>query len=274
MSISTTKTSESFVENGNSGKEAVLLEKLKSRLGDLRNQDWKLTRDVYLLQWLKARKMNLDSTEIAIRQSMKWRKENHIEDLLNEEYTLEAREFFYDTRYTGTCHDGSPFFTMPAGEWDVRGFVDLYGKDEFVRFMTKIYLHGEQELIEFSEQSNKDRKLSGKTKDAPGLISRGLIGVVSGTGYSLKQLRSLQTIKAAMECARVYDTYFPQHVDLVYLINVSRIFMVVMKMMIPFLRSQICILGTDQETWKPLLLKRISAEQLPENYGGTRVVPK
>ncbi|CAG7732641.1 unnamed protein product, partial [Allacma fusca] len=118
-------------------KEFELISQFRERLTDL-NLKGRFSGDHDLLRWIRARNHDLDQAEKMIRESMKWRETNDIENIL----TWNPPERFskdLPMEFLGYDNENSPVVVMAYGKWDLKKCVDAGEKEEFVKYLDQLF---------------------------------------------------------------------------------------------------------------------------------------
>ncbi|ODM90086.1 SEC14-like protein 2 [Orchesella cincta] len=84
-----------------------------------------MKQDTYLIQWLRARNFDIHSAEQMLRANLKWRKENGIDYIENEDWS----DMISDFHATMDTYDktGRPVGVIDIYDWDIRRAV-IQGK--------------------------------------------------------------------------------------------------------------------------------------------------
>ncbi|CAG7816758.1 unnamed protein product, partial [Allacma fusca] len=68
--------------------EEIAIQSLRGLIPDIISNNERFNSNFYLLQWLKAQKLNPEKTETMIRKSVQWRQDNQIESGWKDETFL------------------------------------------------------------------------------------------------------------------------------------------------------------------------------------------
>ncbi len=135
-------------------KEKQKLLEFRKIVGDsLESDDQK--EDSYLIRWLRARNLDLVKAEEMFRASMKWRKDNNIDTILEQEEIPEEFSSSTPIAFCGISKDGYAVFVCPFGRHDARHGLEKYGIDRMERFQ----IHNMEKLSKlFQEEGKKHGK--------------------------------------------------------------------------------------------------------------------
>lgn len=123
-----------FSNNEYTSEEKDKLVKFRSNLAGLSLTKDQLD-DSYLIKWLRARNLDLVKAEDMFRTSMKWRKDNQIDTLLEREGNVpEELQRLIPLAFCGISKEGYATFLVPFGRHDVRGMLDKYGLETCKKF--------------------------------------------------------------------------------------------------------------------------------------------
>lgn len=116
-------------------KEKILT--LRSKIADLCLTDDQV-HDAVLIKWLRARNLDLTKAEDMFRASMKWRKENQIDTILEREGPLVPQDMKanYAIAYCGVSKEGYACFVCPFGRQDMRAMLEKYGIEKVEQYNT------------------------------------------------------------------------------------------------------------------------------------------
>ncbi|XP_021966985.1 phosphatidylinositol/phosphatidylcholine transfer protein SFH2 isoform X2 [Folsomia candida] len=93
--------------------------------------------DLYLLQFLRAKKFDVDEAERFILRESKWRTEQGFDGIHNEDWS--DMECCYPVFLEGVDREGKPLLIFDIGEWDIRAAVVAGKADRMAKWMSKNY---------------------------------------------------------------------------------------------------------------------------------------
>lgn len=135
-------------------QESKLLE-LHDKIKEYLGEGGKMPPYSTLLRFLRARDFSVDKASQMLQESLNWRKENHIDRMLDE-YQQPA---IIDKHFPGGWHhsdkDGRPLYILRLGQMDVKGLLKSLGEEGLLKLALQICEEGLQ-LIE--QATNKTGK--------------------------------------------------------------------------------------------------------------------
>ncbi|KAK4416603.1 Patellin-3 [Sesamum alatum] len=208
--------------------------------------------DVILLKFLRARDFKVKDAFAMIKNTVKWRKEFGIDDLVEEDLGRELERVVF---MHGCSKEGHPVCYNVYGEFQDKElyqkmFSDEEKRQKFLRWR-----------IQFLEKSI--RKLDFR----PGGISTivQVNDLKNSPGPNRWELR-----QATNQALQLLQDNYPEFVAKQVFINVPWWYLALSKMISPFLtqrtKSKFVVSGPSKST--ETLFKYISAEQIPTQYGG------
>ncbi|KAL5016994.1 hypothetical protein ScPMuIL_006583, partial [Solemya velum] len=218
-----------------------------------------LMDDYYLTRWLRARNYDCKKAETMLRNSLNWRKQNNVDNLLGGFVVPEVLQKYYPGGFSGVDREGGPVWIDTLGQLDMRGLLRSVKKSDII--MTRIRM-GETAYKLFDELTKK----TGKRIHQMSVI-------FDLENFGLKHLwkPGLDTFN---EVVQIFEDNYPETTKRVYVVNAPTIFPILFKIVKPFLGEdtirKIKILGSN---YKEELLKEIAPDQLPKCYGGTCTDP-
>ncbi|CAL8113431.1 unnamed protein product [Orchesella dallaii] len=117
-------------------KEKVALEKFRQLVREHLKDDY-MQQDIYLIRWIRAANLDLKLAEQKLLDNLKWRQENDIDNLLNEDFS----DFEIDYPYTTDTYDktGRPMIAFTFGDWDIRKAVLAGQARRFTRYLDRAF---------------------------------------------------------------------------------------------------------------------------------------
>jgi len=243
-----------------SGRLGDLSSQQQSALDELRTriQDVATPRcdDGYLLRFLRARQFDLDKSEKKIRATLEFRKKWGADTIL-QDYTPPPLcvKYFPSGILPGPDKEGRPIPVLVLGEFDIKGLMKCHAKDELIRY--KVYA---MELLEqeFKVQTEK-----------VGRIVDTVLAIVDMFGLSSYHLYRPGLVLFS-EFMQIEEMHYPEIAGKVLLVRAPRIFPTIYALVKPFIdpntKDKLEVLSGSN--WKERLLENVSADYLPELYGG------
>ncbi|ODM90084.1 SEC14-like protein 2 [Orchesella cincta] len=214
--------------------------------------------DTYLIQWLRARNFDIDSAEAMLRENIKWRKENGIDEMKNEDWSDISPDFHatFDT-YDKT---GRPIVVIDIYDWDIRRSV-LQGKGK--RGLRYVMSRVENVTGQVYERQEK-----------LGMNVTQIVVLGNAEGFNVIQHGCPVCLSLWIQFVQYIENYYPEVLDELIIIEATPAIQVVLEAIRPFLtrsnREAIKVFGTNKAKWMPYLDNKISKEERRERYGGTR----
>lgn len=94
--------------------------------------------DGYLISWLREKNLNPSAAREALLTTLKWRKDNQIDEITKEDYSAFDRNYPFNV--DGSDRTGRPVQIAPAGQWRPRQAVLGGQTDKYNRFMIRTML--------------------------------------------------------------------------------------------------------------------------------------
>jgi len=237
-------------------KQGQILEKFTDRMRPVLTQEY-MTKPIFLLRWLRAANFNVETAERMLMNNLKWRRDNNIDNINNEDWSFFEEEFAYSVDTFDKT--GRPIITIDSGKWDVRQAVLSGQRPRLVRWMVKM-MEDATKLVRMQQARGVN-------------VTRW--GMIYNLGYfNLVQSGCLQCLTVYTEFVQNYEKYYPNHASTITLVNTPGIFDVILRAirpaMSPASRDTLQVYGTNKPQWQQALLKDIPKNQLPVEYGGTR----
>ncbi|XP_045682800.1 SEC14-like protein 4 [Phyllostomus hastatus] len=214
--------------------------------------------DYFLLRWLRAQKFDLKKSEDMLRKHLEFRKQQDLDNILTWQPS-EVIQLYDSGSLCGYDYDGCPVLFEVIGNLDPKGLLLSASKQELIRRRIKVC---EMLLRECELQS---QKLGRKIET--------MIMVADMQGLGLKHLWK-PAVEVYQQFFLMLDANYPEIVKNLIIVRAPKLFPVAFNLVKPFIseetRKKIVILGGN---WKQELLKFISPDQLPVEFGGTMTDP-
>jgi len=243
--------------SGLSNEEATALSTFRTNVKGVVTPE-QLKDDAFLLRWLRARDFDLTKSEKMLRDSMQWRKNNDIDNLLSTYKTPEVIEKYFSIGFLGVDKTGCPIILVRLGNIDGRGILSSIRVSEAVQYMTYTL---EKTMKMCEEETAKLGKPVHK-----------LIAILDAENLSMKVITFKPVITFFRVFMPIFDSNYPEVLKLAIVPNASRVlylgYSLIKNFISPATNEKIKIYGQDK--WKNDLLEHIDAEVLPVHWGGTR----
>ncbi|CAG7721200.1 unnamed protein product [Allacma fusca] len=241
-------------------KEEIAIIELRQKISDVILDNGKFDDDLYLLQWLKAQKLNPNKAEDMIRESIKWRKENNIHSDLEKEF---SPEFLKDFQVPfSTSKEGIPVAYFHLGKMDMKAGITLCGKTRWYQFTGMLFSKMEDLMVASNKAQNRN-KPGRLTSDS---IS-GIIGLGDTEGFSALQIVDPTVTIVMVGVIRNLSTYFPAIFSNLIYYNMNTFSTTLYNACKPFLNwpnLNLEIYGTDEKIWRETVLKFMDLEVFNE----------
>jgi hypothetical protein len=238
-------------------EEQIILQKFKDFLS-LKNTEYSKIEndDSVLIRFLRARKMDLNKSHEMLINTLKWRKENKIQEIFKYEFPeLPQVKKFYPHGFHKTDKSGRPIYFEISGDLNIDELFKASSSERLLRYQIRQYEY----LMNFifpacSQKSNT-------------YISQ------SVSIFDLKKQTTKFMSKKVMDLLKQVSgfsqNHYPETLGNLYIINSGIMFKVVWTAIKPFLdektKKKIVTLGSD---YKKKLLEVIDEESLPAIIGG------
>ncbi|KAL1789652.1 SEC14 4 [Sigmodon hispidus] len=228
-------------------------ETLKDVLSTLPKAD-----DYFLLRWLRARNFDLKKSEDMFRKHVEFRKQQDLDHILTWE-PPEVIQLYDSGGLCGYDYEGCPVWFDIIGTMDPKGLLMSVSKQDLIRKRIKVC-----ELLQH-ECELQSQKLGRK-------IER-MVMVFDVEGLGLRHLWK-PAVEVYQQFFAILEANYPETVKNLVVIRAPKLFPVAFNLVKSFIgeatQKKIVILG---DNWKQELLKFMSPDQLPMEFGGTMTDP-
>ncbi|KAB0370113.1 hypothetical protein FD755_018075 [Muntiacus reevesi] len=214
--------------------------------------------DYFLLRWLRARSFDLKKAEDMLRKHVKFRKQQDLDNILAWQPS-EVIRLYEPSGFCGHDREGSPVWYRIIRGLDLKGLLLSVSKQELLRFNFRSL----ELLLRDCEQQSQEL---GKKVEK-------ISTVFDFEGLSLRHLWK-PGVELIQEFLSALEANYPEILKNLIVVKAPRLFPVAFNLMKPYIteetRRKVVILGGN---WKQELLKFISPDQLPVEFGGTMTDP-
>ncbi|XP_010357885.2 SEC14-like protein 3 isoform X1 [Rhinopithecus roxellana] len=240
-----------------SPKQAETLAKFRENVQDvlpaLPNPD-----DYFLLRWLRARDFDLQKSEAMLRKYMEFRKTMDIDHILDWQ-PPEVIQKYMPGGLCGYDRDGCPVWYDIIGPLDPKGLLFSVTKQDLLK--TKM-----RDCERILHECDLQTERLGKKIET-------IMMIFDCEGLGLKHFWK-PLVEVYQEFFGLLEENYPETLKFMLIVKATKLFPVGYNLMKPFLsedtRRKIIVLGNN---WKEGLLKLISPEELPAQFGGTLTDP-
>ncbi|ELK31521.1 SEC14-like protein 2, partial [Myotis davidii] len=215
-----------------------------------------------------ARSFDLQKSEAMLRKHVEFRKQKDIDNVLNWQ-PPEVVRLYLTGGMCGYDKEGSPIWYDIIGPLDAKGLLLSATKQDLLKTKMRDCERLMQECHHQSEKAS-DGPVAG---EAMGKRVDSITMIYDCEGLGLKHLWK-PAVETYIEFLCMVEDNYPEKLKRLFVIKAPKLFPVAYNLVKPFLseetRKKIMVLGAN---WKEVLLKYISADQVPVEYGGTMTDP-
>lgn len=210
--------------------------------------------DYCLLRFLRARSLDVNKAHAQFLDWQKWTRSVDFDNILTKPFPkFDAISKVFAGKVIGYSKQGFPLTQRRLGEINSQAALALITPAEMETFHAIIRAQVQEKMREQSVKFSRH-------------IDR-VVGIMDLKGLGLQFLRALSLFKVG---SQLDERYFPESVELAFLVNAPSAFPVCWKAVSPFVdpktKTKIHVLSASNQT--AMLLKYIDADQLPVEYGG------
>lgn len=158
--------------------------------------------DDYLCRWLRAREWNVEQAEQMLRENLKWREENKIDTIGDEDWS----DLQEDYPYTRDTRDklGRPVGTISIGPWDIRAASYAGKMPRMHRYIAKLMEEATQGLYELQGM---------------GINVTQWKVLLNLDGFGIRTHACTSCLSLYQTFASTYEDHYPGYADVFVLIN-------------------------------------------------------
>jgi hypothetical protein len=240
--------------------EIAAITTLKTRIQDIIQGNEDFAYDFYLIQWLRVQKFNVGKTETKIREAVKWKAENDIKSLVDEDFDPRLNEALH-VDLNGITKEGYPITCANAGNFRVGEAINAFGKPAVYRHWFQVLAKVERNILNARRRLDKE---SGLTQSYTVIYAKSWL-IMNMANLALLEMLSIDVLSVLGTTFRVQVNYFPIISGTICCFNVNKFFDVAFKIVAPILKDSnisIHVFGTNEDKWKPFILECIDEEQI------------
>lgn len=212
-----------------------------------------------LLRFLRARDFSIEKAAVMLQESLQWRAEHRIDDILSEYKTPVVVDKYFPGGWHHHDKDGRPLYILRLGNMDVKGLLKSVGEDELL----KLTLH-------ICEEGLKLLKEATKLCEKP--IWNWCL-LVDLDGLSMRHLWR-PGVKALLRIIETVEKNYPETMGRVLIVRAPRVFPVLWTIVSTFIdentRSKFLFFGgPDCLHTEDGLEQYIATEKIPSFLGGS-----
>lgn len=177
-----------------------------------------------LLRFLRARDFNVEKASQMLQETLKWRKDNNVDQMLDEYKQPSVVAKHFPGGWHHSDKDGRPLYILRLGHMDVKGLLKSIGEEILLKLALQICEEGLQ-LIE--QATNKTGK--------PVLNWSLLIDL---DGLSMRHLWR-PGVKALLSIIETVERNYPETLGRVFIVRAPRVFPIAWTIVSTFIREYI-----------------------------------
>lgn len=212
-----------------------------------------------LLRFLRARDFSIDKATTMLQESLQWRAEHRIDDILSEYKTPVVVEKYFPGGWHHHDKDGRPLYILRLGNMDVKGLLKSVGEDELL----KLTLHICEEGLKLMKEATK-------------LFEKPIWNwclLVDLDGLSMRHLWR-PGVKALLRIIETVEKNYPETMGRVLIVRAPRVFPVLWTIVSAFIdentRSKFLFFGgPDCLHTEGGLEQYIPKDKIPKFLGGS-----
>lgn len=241
-------------------EQSKVVEELKSRT--IKDVTPKMLQDESVFyRFCKARDFNIEEAESMLRKHISWRKEYQVDTISTDFKPPEVLVKYSPSSFLGFDKEGCVVRYCDYGNSDVKGLFNSITKEENLKYTIQILENDTDLLIQHNKEFGKNA-IQG-------------VHIYNFENVTLSKATNKKAIEISLEFCQMFQDNYPERVKLIYHINASVYYTLIMSIMktvlaSPLLKKCLCF-GTDG--WQQALLKDIDADVLPAFLGGNRTDP-
>ncbi|XP_006874960.1 PREDICTED: SEC14-like protein 5 [Chrysochloris asiatica] len=217
----------------------------------------KIPKDEHILRFLRARDFHLDKARDMLRQSLSWRKQHHVDSLLQTWRPPALLEEFYAGGWHYQDIDGRPLYIVRLGQMDTKGLMKAVGEEALL-----------QHVLSVNEEGQK--RCEGNTKQFGRPISSWTC-LVDLEGLNMRHLWR-PGVKALLRMIEVVEDNYPETLGRLLIVRAPRVFPVLWTLISPFInentRQKFLIYSGSNYQGPGGLVDYLDKEVIPDFLGG------
>ncbi|XP_024128515.1 SEC14-like protein 1 [Oryzias melastigma] len=218
----------------------------------------KIPKDQHVLRFLRARDFNMDKAREFLCQSLTWRKQHHVDFLLD---TWERPQLLQDF-FTGAWHhhdrDGRPLYVLRLGQMDTKGLVRALGEEALLRQVLSLNEEGLRRCEENTVVFGRPISCWTCLMDLDGLNMRHMWR---------------PGVKALLRIIEVVEANYPETLGRLLIVRAPRVFPVLWTLVSPLIdensRKKFFVYAGNDYQGPGGLVDYIDREIIPDFLGGT-----
>ncbi|XP_021965611.1 SEC14 cytosolic factor isoform X2 [Folsomia candida] len=251
-----------FVEGDNTKfftltlEEKLKLDEFRDRISPILQHDY-MKKEIYLIRFLRQTNFDVHAAERLMENMLKWREENEIDKLLDEEFPEFDQE--YNVYLEGCDPLNRPVLSVPLGDWDIRRAILAGLGNRLMRYMDKIY----EDSTTFLRNAN-----------SAGMEIVQATIIMDMSGFHAITHTCPRCLQLYLYFLGNLQSHYPGLIEKMYFVNTPEIIHVLWNLyegvFTPKLREITTMFGRNKEQWQARLRDEIGADQLSKRYGGDK----
>ncbi|CAL8083736.1 unnamed protein product [Orchesella dallaii] len=237
-------------------EEKSALDKFRARVAPLLDDNC-MRHDTYLVRWLRARNFDIHAAEVMLRENLKWRKDQKVENTRNEDFSDLKQDF----HLTLDTYDkiGQPIGVIDLYEWDMRRAV-LQGKSpRLVRYIMALVENITGQVCERQQK---------------GMNVTQVMVLLNADGINVVQQACPICMPLWIQFITSVENYYPEWIDEFIIVDSSPAVQIILNVIRPFFsrntRNAIKVFGHNRKNWMTYLDNKISRSERRKEYGGIK----
>lgn len=203
-------------------KLLLLYDKIKESLGGTQQAPSYTT----LLRFLRARDFNVEKALQMLQESLKWREENDIDQMLNEYKAPPVIAKYFLGAWHQTDKQNCPIYILRLGQMDVKGLLKSIGEEMLLKHALHICEEGLQLIDQATNKTGKAVTNWSLLCDLEGLSMRHLWR---------------PGVKALLKIIETVEKNYPETLGRVFIVRAPRVFPIAWTIVSTFIRKLRCV---------------------------------
>ncbi|XP_078520403.1 SEC14-like protein 5 [Lissotriton helveticus] len=217
----------------------------------------KVPKDEHILRFLRARDFNLDKAREMLCQSLTWRKQHAVDDILQTWRPPAVLEEYYAGGWHYHDKDGRPLYILRLGQMDTKGLLKALGEEALLRHVLSLNEEGQKRCEESTRRFFRPIWTWTCLVDLEGLNMRHLWR---------------PGVKTLLRLIEVVEANYPETLGKLLIIRAPRVFPVLWTLVSPFInentRKKFLIFGNNSGPVPSALLDYLDKDIIPDFLGG------
>ncbi|XP_069502154.1 SEC14-like protein 5 isoform X2 [Ambystoma mexicanum] len=217
----------------------------------------KIPKDEHILRFLRARDFNMEKAREMLCQSLTWRKQHQVDDILQSWSAPAVLQEYYAGGWHYHDKDGRPLYILRLGQMDTKGLVKAVGEEAMLRHVLSINEEGQKRCEESTHRFARPIWSWTCLVDLEGLNMRHLWR---------------PGVKTLLRIIEVVEANYPETLGKLLIVRAPRVFPVLWTLVSPFInentRKKFLIYSSNNGPGPGGLLDYLEKEVIPDFLGG------